>query len=97
MSFATLVTRPTGYVPVAMSIAALLIVLGHIAMFGTAREADEGIAAHLWQLLMVAQLPVVLLFAIKWLPLERRSALLVLALQASVGLAALALVYFLGL
>jgi hypothetical protein len=97
MSFATLVKRPTGYVPVAMSIAALLIVLGRIAMFGTAREADEGTTAHLWQLLMVAQLPVVLLFAIKWLPLETRPALLVLALQASAGLAALALVYFLGL
>ena len=97
MSFATLVKRPTAYIPVAMSIAALLLVLGHIAMFGTAREADEGTTAHLWQLLMATQLPVVLLFAIKWLPLERRPALLVLALQASAGLAALALVYFLGL
>jgi hypothetical protein len=97
MSFATLVKRPSAYVPVAMSIAALLLVLGHTAMFGTTQEADEGTVAHLWQLLMAAQLPVVLLFAIKWLPLERRSALLVLALQASAGLVALAPVYFLGL
>ena len=97
MTFASLLKRPSAYVPVAMSIAALVLVLGHVAMFGTAREADEGTAAHLWQLLMALQLPVVLLFAIKWLPLEKRSALLVLALQASAGLAAFAPVFFLGL
>ena len=97
MSFATLVKRPSASVPVAMSVAALLFVLAHTAMFGTTHEADEGATAHLWQLLIAAQLPVVLFFAIKWLPLERRSALLVLALQASAGLAAIAPVYFLGL
>ena len=97
MSFATLVKRPTAYLPVAMSVAALALVLGHTAILGATHEADEGAVAHLWQLLMAAQLPFVLLFAIKWLPPERRSALLVLALQASAALAALAPVYFLGL
>lgn len=97
MTFFDLVKRPGGYVPVGMSIAALFLVLGHIAMFGTAREEDEGTTAHLWQLLMALQVPVVLLFAIKWLPLERRAALHVLALQACAGVAALALVYVLGL
>jgi hypothetical protein len=89
--------QSSAFIPVVMSLAALAIVLGHIAMFGAAREADEGTAAHLWQLLMAGQVPVVAFFAIKWLPRTPRQALPVLALQASAGLAALAPVYFLGL
>jgi len=80
-----------------MSLAALAIVLGHVALYGTAREADEGTAAHLWQLLIAGQLPVVAFFALKWLPRRPKEALLVLALQAGAGLAALAPVFFLGL
>jgi hypothetical protein len=51
-----------------MSLAALALVVGHIAMFGVAREADEGTTAHLWEVLMAGQLPVVAYFAVKWLP-----------------------------
>ena len=79
-----------------MSLAALAVVT-HVAIFGAAREADEGTAAHLWQLLMAGQLPIVAFFAIKWLPRTPRQALLVLALQAGAGLAALAPVFFLNL
>jgi hypothetical protein len=57
-------------------------------MFGTARQADEGTAAHLWQLLMAGQLPVIAFFAIKWLPIDPRRALTVLAVQAGAALAA---------
>jgi hypothetical protein len=80
-----------------MSLAALAIVLGHIAMFGAAREADEGTAAHLWQLLMAGQMPVVAFFAVKWVPRTPRQALPILALQAVAGLAALAPVYYFDL
>src|SRR5205807_4824301 len=83
-------------IPLAMSCAALAIVLGHLAMSGVGREADEGTAAHLWQLLMAGQLPVVAFFAIKWLPRSPRQALLVLALQAGAALAALAPVLLLN-
>ena len=76
---------------------ALAIVLFHIAMYGTAREPDEGTAAHLWQLLMAGQLPIIAFFAIRWLPQAPRSALTVLALQAAAGLAAIAPVFILGL
>ena len=87
---------PSALLPLAMSFAALAIVLGHIAMSGVARQADEGTAAHLWQLLMAGQLPVVAFFAIKWLPRSPRQALLVLALQAGAALAALAPVFLLN-
>jgi len=89
--------QPSAFLPVAMSIAAIAIVLGHVATFGVFREADEGTAAHLFQLLMVAQIPIIAFFAIKWLPRCPRQAAQVLALQIGAGLAALAPVYFLKL
>ncbi len=89
--------KPSSWIPLAMSLAALAVVLTHVAIFGAVREADEGTAAHLWQLLMAGQLPIVAFFAIKWLPRTPRQALLVLALQAGAGLAALAPVFFLNL
>ncbi|HEX7531445.1 MAG TPA: hypothetical protein VF333_09895 [Pyrinomonadaceae bacterium] len=95
MNIRTMITRPSAFVPVAMSFAALAIVLVHIIMSGAAREADEGTGAHLWQLLMAAQIPIVVFFAIRWLPRSPRSALPILALQALAALAALAPVYLL--
>jgi hypothetical protein len=87
----------SAFVPLIMSFAALATVLVHIGMFGAAREADEGTAAHIWQLLMAGQVPVVAFFAIKWLARAPRQALPVLALQVGAVLAALAPVYFLNL
>jgi hypothetical protein len=89
--------RPSAFLPIAMSLLALAIVLFHIAMHGTAREPDEGTAAHFWQLLMAGQLPIIALFTIRWLPQAPRSALTVLALHAAAGLAAVAPVFILGL
>ena len=80
-----------------MSLAALAVVLAHVALYGAAREADEGAAAHIWQILMAAQLPLIAFFAIKWLPRTPGQALLVLALQACAALAALAPVFLLNL
>jgi hypothetical protein len=88
--------RPSALIPIAMSLAALLVVVAHIGMFGTARQADEGTAAHLWQLLMAGQLPVIAFFAIKWFPRTPGPALLVLALQAIACLAAAAPVFLLN-
>ena len=92
----SLVKQPSALIPLALSCAALALVLGHIALVGVAREADEGTAAHLWQLLMAGQVPVVAFFAIKWLPRSPRQALLVLALQGGAALAALAPVFLLN-
>jgi hypothetical protein len=91
------IRRPTAWIPLVMSLTALAIVMVHIAWFGTAREADEGTAAHLWQILMAGQLPIIAWFAIKWLPRDPRSALVTLVLQALAGVAAMAPVFYLGL
>jgi hypothetical protein len=97
MKFSDLLKKPSAFLPMAMSLAALASVLIHIAIYGPARQADEGTAVHIFQLLLLVQLPIVLFFAIRWLPRFPRPALLVLALQAAAGLAALAPVFFLKL
>ena len=86
--------QPSALLPVAMSVGALALVLGHLAIFGIGHEADEGTAAHLWQLLMAGQVPVVAYFALKWLPRAPRQALRVLAMQAVAALAACTPVYW---
>lgn len=84
-----LLKRPSALIPVAMSVTALGVVLVYAAMFGIARQADEGAAAHIWQLLMAGQVPVVAFFAIKWLPTQPRQGMAVLALQFCAALAAM--------
>ncbi len=87
--------HPSAFLPIVMSLLAVAVVIAHLALVGTARQADEGAAAHLWQLLMAGQLPIILFFAIGWLPQAPRYALSVLALQAAAAVAALAPVYLL--
>jgi len=78
-----------------MSLIALLLVLGHAVLFGIVHEADEGAAAHVFRLLTVGQVPVVVYFAMRWLPRGPGPALRVLAVQASAALAAVAAVWWL--
>jgi hypothetical protein len=92
---AALLKKPSALLPIAMSLAALGLVLGHAAIYGIVHEADEGTAAHLFQILMVAQVPLIAWFAIKWLPRAPFQALRVLGLQAAAVIAAFASVYFL--
>lgn len=43
--------RPSAWLPLALSCAALALVLGHAAIYGVVHEADEGSATHLFQFL----------------------------------------------
>jgi hypothetical protein len=97
MKIPTTLRKPSAFLPVVMSLGALAVVLGHVAMFGAGHEADEGAAAHVFQLLMAAQVPLVAFFAIRWLPRTPREAWPVLALQVGAAIAALAPVYLLNL
>jgi hypothetical protein len=90
----SLIKHPSAFLPLAMSLSALAVVLAHIAIFGAVREPDERTAAHLWQLLMAGQVPVVVWFAAKWLPQGPGAALCVLTLQAVAILGACAPVYY---
>jgi hypothetical protein len=70
-------------------------VLVYLALHGPAPQADEGAAAHLWQLLMATQAPIVLYFAVTWVPRSPRTALPILGLQVAAALAAMAPVFLL--
>ncbi|HEY0756734.1 MAG TPA: hypothetical protein VGD98_22465 [Ktedonobacteraceae bacterium] len=90
----TTIRHPSAFLPIALSLLALTLVLVHIALFGTGRAADEGTTAHLWQLLMAIQVPIIVFFAIRHLTSNTKQALLVLALQIVAALAACAPVFF---
>ena len=91
----SLIKQPSAVIPLAMSLAALGLVLGHAAIYGIVHEADEGTAAHLWQILMAAQLPIVAYFILKWLPKRPGEALQVLEVLGCTWLANFAGVYWL--
>jgi hypothetical protein len=95
MNPSTVLKRPSAFLPVAMSLCALATVLIFLALHGSAPQAAEGAAAHIWQLLMAAQVPIVLFFAIKWVPQAPRQAVPILALQAGAAVAAMAPVFLL--
>ncbi len=97
MALSRIVRQPGAYLPIALSLAALAVVIGRIVLFGTAPDPDEGAAAHLWQLLMVVQLPIIATFALRWLPKAPAAARQALALQLLAALLALAPVLLLGL
>ena len=97
MSFPTMIRKPSAFLPLVISFIALALVLVHVAVFGGAREADEGTSAHIFQLLMMAQAPIIVFFAIKWLPRFPKQALQVLVLQACAAFATFAPVFFLNL
>jgi hypothetical protein len=87
--------HPSAFLPLSMSLGAIAVVLIFVALHGTAPQQDEGAAAHIWQLLMAAQIPIVLFFAIKWVPQSPRHAVPILALQVGAALAAMAPVFLL--
>lgn len=82
MNHNSLLKQPSAWIPIAMSLAALTLLLGYVAIFGIVHSEDEGAPAHIFQLIMVAQLPIIAYFAIKWLPMKPKQSLIVLALQA---------------
>lgn len=95
--FLFLSKQPSAYLPMAMSIAALTVVLVRLAVIGTTPHADEGAAAHTWQLLMLFQVPVIALFVFEWIRKTPRLVSGVFGIQIALALAAMVPVYILGL
>ena len=91
-----LITRASGFMPIALSIAALGVVAVGL-LTGATRQADEGALARAWQILMAGQVPIVAWFAVRWLALAPRPGIVVLAAQAAAAIAALAPVLLLKL
>ena len=88
--------RPSAFLPLGMSLLALGLVVWFVASTGVVRgEHDEGAAARIFQILMVAQIPIAAYFALRWLPTAPRPAAVILAIQLAAALAAIGLVVLL--
>jgi hypothetical protein len=85
MTIRELLKHPTAFVPLLLSGSALALIIGYVALFGTdpSPTGDENAAARIFQLLLAAQLFVMIFFAAEWLPRAFRAALLVLLLQTA--------------
>lgn len=94
-SVVALARRPSGFVPVLMSLAAFAIVIVSVATLGPVRPKDEGAAAHSFQLLIAGEVPLLAFFVVRWLRKDIRAALTVLAIQAAaIGLAIFSVPFF---
>ena len=80
--FSSMIKMPGAWIPIAMSLLALAMILGYVALFGIARNGEEGAPARIFQLVMLAQLPVAAYFAMQWLPRRPIQTLVILTLQA---------------
>ena len=87
--------RPSACGPILMSLIAVGLIVAHIATHGIAPQPDEGTAAHLWQLVMAAQVPIIGYFFVRWVPVAPRLALPVFAIQLAAALLAIAPVFLL--
>jgi len=88
----SILRKPSAMIPLAMALVTLAMPFVYVAIFGNVRQQDEGTAAHLFQLLMLAQVPLIAFFAIKWLPRAPKQTFLTLLLQGSLMVAAVAAV-----
>jgi hypothetical protein len=102
MNFIALIKKPSAFIPLVMSLAALVTLLVAVAFGATdppppGVRPDEGAGAHIFQLLMVAQVPFILFFAIRWMLGSFKSGMQVLLLQATAAMAVIAPVFLLHL
>jgi hypothetical protein len=93
----SLFKQPSAWIPFVMSFAALAMIVVFVAIngFASSGNGDEGAPARIFQLIMVAQLPIAGFFAIKWLPRQPKQSLMVLALQAIAWIIPIATIIYL--
>jgi len=88
--------RPSAWLPVALALIIMTMWAFQIAMFGPpVRHADEGTAAHLFQIWLALEVVIVAFSATTNLLQSRKSALLILAVQiAAIAAACAPVMYF---
>jgi len=82
--------KPSAWLPIVLSLAALGLILASIMIVGdpTTPPEDEGTAAHLFQLWLVLEAILIMFFAIKWMPQKPYETSFILAIQVLAVLAA---------
>jgi hypothetical protein len=88
--------KASALIPIVMSLIALVLVVVQVSIHGMSPERDEGAVAHLYQLLVIGQMPVITFFGARWLPRAPAQGLRVVAVQAFALAAALVPVYVMG-
>jgi peptidoglycan/LPS O-acetylase OafA/YrhL len=85
-----LLKKPSAWIPIVLSAAALLLVIGALVFHDIPQtpSEDEGILAHVWQLLIGTQALFVFYFALRYLPTNSKQAVPILIVQIIVALAA---------
>lgn len=84
--------------PLAMTLTIVVAGAVHaVQVGGIVREPDEGTAAHLFQLLIPAEVPIIVAFLATQLPRDRRWTLRIFAVQAAAAMALVGAVFILGL
>jgi hypothetical protein len=96
MTVAAMLRRPSAFLPLVMSLGAMVMVVWFVAAHGVVRQPDESAQARVWQVLMAGQVPVIAYFALRWLPDAPRPARIVLTLQVTAAILAAAPVLLLG-
>ena len=78
-----LIRKPSAWLPMAISLVVMTSILGYVAVatFGVVPDDGSRIFSMYFQWLTLAQAPIVVFFAIKWLPRQPKQAALILALQ----------------
>ena len=89
-----IIKHPSAWLPIVMSLATIVVLVTSFSTGGLVHDADEGVAAHLFQILMFGQAPIVAFFAIRWLPEVPKHAIFILALQIVLALIAMFPVYY---
>ena len=91
----SLIKKPSAWIPVALSLAVLAVMLIHIITVGApTRQPDEGTGAHLFQIWLILEVLMVAFFAIRWFPQKPKQAFVILVIQIIAILLACAPVYY---
>lgn len=91
------INRISAIAPVAMSLAAFIMVVVAAVMGRANSQPDEGTLAHIFQLLIAAQMPVILLFLVTADCRHSTRVARPLALQGAAIILAVGSVYYLNL
>ena len=86
----TLLRKPGGWLPMLLSLAAIGLVVAHVVLVGVAPQKDEGVEARIFQLIILVDAVAIGAFAVRWLPVALRPALMVVALQVLLAVIPLA-------
>jgi hypothetical protein len=94
----SIIKKPSAWIPIAIPFTFFAYAVIHITIFGIpAREVDEGVGAHLFQLWLVLEPFMVGFFVIKWFTRAPKQVLLILALQIIAALLPISIVFSLNL